>query len=321
MTNKAPLISVIVPVYNVENYIDDCIESICGQTYINLEIILVDDGSVDSSGSRCDSWAARDRRIRVFHKENGGLSDARNYALAHATGSYLCFVDSDDYIASNLIEHLLSLILSSHAQISICDPVHLFGDKKALFSESDRVMKFSSVEAICEMLYQTSFLVSAWGKLFDKSCFNSVKFPYGRYYEDSACMYRVFESAELIIYSNAGLYAYRHREGSITSRHFERKDLDFWHICCEISQYYAQSETALQNAATAYCVSGALRVFLNADSEEFSLELDNCRKYICQNGWSVIFNKRVRNKTRFALFLFYFARSFLKPIYQHVSRW
>ena len=123
-----PLLSIIVPIYNVEQYIDKCIQSILNQTYQNLEIILVDDGATDRSGSIADSYAAKDKRIKVFHKENGGISDARNYGLDHVTGDYILFVDSDDFIENTMCERLFTIANSTHADMVSCNYYIYRGD-------------------------------------------------------------------------------------------------------------------------------------------------------------------------------------------------
>lgn len=316
-----PLVSVVVPVYNVADYLDACLETICAQTYRNLEILVVDDGSTDGSGALCDAWAGRDVRITVFHKKNGGLSDARNFALDRLHGAYVMFVDSDDYVAPNLTEYLLGLMRNLRAEISICDPVHCFPGERWEFSSECQKKALSCEEAICELLYQKSFLVSAWGKLFDVSCFADIRFPKGKLFEDSAVMYRVFEKASCIAYGDARLYAYRHRDNSITTSGFGARDLDMWETCKEIEQHYASASPGLRAAARSYRLSSALRVVLNAPEGQFEDVVQECACWARKNACAVMLDGGARRKSRLAAALFCFARPLMRPLYRRVDRW
>ena len=167
-----PLISIVIPVYKVEKYLERCILSIINQNYSNLEIILVDDGSPDDCGLICDNWAKIDNRIRVIHKENGGLSDARNAGIKIATGEFITFIDSDDYVLDNYIEYLLELIFKYNADIAICNFHQLFEETNRKVFVGGKVEKiFNSEEAIETMLYDRDFYTCAWGKLYRKSFF------------------------------------------------------------------------------------------------------------------------------------------------------
>ena len=203
------LISVIIPVYNVETYLPRCIESVLAQSYKNLEILLIDDGSKDTSGQVCEKYALTDSRIRVFHKPNGGLSSARNYGLARATGSWISLVDSDDWIASSFIEDLYDKAISEHADISVCDWYFAYSDKKeeecVCFSPSkDKAETFAS-------LVQDGYHV-VWNKLYKKDLFdrNELAFPehIQRYCEDSWFSFRAFYYAEKVVKVEKPLYYY-----------------------------------------------------------------------------------------------------------------
>lgn len=316
-----PLISIIIPVYNVEKYLDDCMRCVCKQSYENLEIILVDDGSKDSSGALCDEWAKKDRRIKVIHKENGGLSDARNAGIAVASGQYIMFIDSDDLVAENIVEHLYKCIIDSQAQIAICDPVHLRPGEKADYKEQSCTKIYSTEDALCEMMYQTSFLFSAWGKLYDCALFEDIRFPVGLLFEDVAIMYKLFARCNTIVYSDAKLYGYLHRENSITTTKFSRRDCDILAICEDQVKFAKGYSEKVYQAAIAYQVVGALRVYLNAPSAEFSNEIELCDKIINTNLLKVLFNNKCRNKLRISLVLFKINKSLMRKIYSHVDRW
>lgn len=316
-----PLVSVIVPVYNVEQQINRCVESICHQSYNNIEILLVDDGSNDDSGSMCDEWASKDPRIKVFHKANGGLSDARNYGIDRAAGELMMFVDSDDYIAVDMIEVLYDLLVEHDAEISICDPVHVFDDESASFRHDESTVVLSARDAVKELLYQTSFLTSAWGKLYVASCFSELRFPVGALFEDSAIMYKTFETARRVAYTPSKLYAYCHRENSITTSAFDKRHLYIWDICKQIEKYYANASADLRSAARSYRMSAALRVYLNAVQAGFENEVSECETWISNHSSDVMRDNRVRRKTKFALLLFTACRPLMRFVYGFVDRW
>lgn len=314
------MVSVIVPVYNVASLLDRCLRSICGQTYRDLEIILVDDGSNDGSGQICDEWASRDRRVLSLHKSNGGLSDARNYGIERASGDYLMFIDSDDYVSDKLVELLYDAARKYDAEIAICDPVHVFGDREAEFSLDNRICSYSFHEAIKEMLYQTSFLTSAWGKLYAKSCFSNLRFPIGVLFEDSALMYRLFETASMIVYSPSKLYAYCHRENSITTKAFDADDLYIWEICKQIERHYA-SDPDMMPAVRSYRMSAALRIYLNAPKGDFLKNVDECECWIREHMFQVMEDSRSRCKTKLSLLLFCVCKPLMRFVYTLVDRW
>ncbi len=315
------LISVIVPVYNVKNYFSACIESIIKQTYKNLEIILVDDGSTDGSSELCNGAKKIDPRICVYHKINGGLSDARNYGLKKATGDYVVFVDSDDVMSTELIEYLIGLVGEKRA-IGICDPVHCYPEKNIEYVQEKNRKVFLSQDAVCEMLYQKSFLVSAWGKIYPRDVFDEIEFPVGMLFEDSAVMYRIFEKVEYIVYGDAKLYGYMHREGSITTQQFNCKDLDILKICKEITEYMITKPLAMQKAATSYEVVGALRVFLNAPrTGEYDKTIRETEQLIKRNGFSVLKDRNARRKTRIGILMFITSKPLLFLAHKRINRW
>ena len=162
------MISIIIPVYNVELYLDKCLQSVVNQTYRNIEIILIDDGASDNSGIICDRWQKKDSRIKVIHKTNGGLSSARNVGIEHANGEYLMFIDSDDIVSDELCRILIEMMKNNDADISICNAKHIFDDVVS-FKSTGKLHFYNRNNAICELWYQKSFLPSAWGKLYKEN--------------------------------------------------------------------------------------------------------------------------------------------------------
>lgn len=215
MNNK---ISVIIPIYNVEKYIHECIDSVRNQTYTNLEIILVDDGSTDSCATICDEYAKKDSRIRVIHKENGGLSDARNAGLEIATGKYIGYVDSDDYIALDMYEHLYNACEENEAEIAVCR-FHTFTDKIQLCENVVNRNKVYNSKGILLAYIDESveelITPSAWSKLYRRDCIQGLQFPKGKLCEDIVYTTKAFYNAKKVVYVDRELYFYRNRPGSI----------------------------------------------------------------------------------------------------------
>ena len=219
-------ISVIVPFYNVENYANRCINSIVNQTYKNLEIILVDDGSKDSSGIICDEWKDKDSRITVIHKQNGGLSDARNEGIKYTTGEYIAFIDSDDFIDKDMFEVLYNNIKETDSQISVCKYIQVEEDEKFKFIKSKEKTIYSKREAIEELLSEKKITNHAWNKLYKKELFKTIRYPKGRNFEDIGTTYKLFSECNRIVYSPCECYAYIVRGNSITGNVSEKSLFD-----------------------------------------------------------------------------------------------
>ncbi len=224
------LISIIVPVYNVENYIRECIDSILAQTMRSFELILVDDGSKDASGRICDEYADADDRIRVIHKENGGLSSARNMGLDEAKGEYICFVDSDDAVRADYLEKLYGAIERDRSDLIVCD----IDAPKLSTAATPANSPFSmAVSEAKRWLYdQTSreyvLMVVAWNKMYAKELLNGIRYPVGRLHEDEFMIGRVLSRAKAVSFVPDKLYVYRDNASGITSdanrfnlRHFD----------------------------------------------------------------------------------------------------
>ena len=210
------LISIIVPIYKVEAYLDTCVQSIVDQTYTNLEIILVDDGSPDNCGAMCDVWAKKDDRIKVVHKENGGLSDARNAGMAVATGTYIGFVDSDDYIHATMYETLYAAMKENGAQIAECDRANFSDDQPpVVFDEIGASDAYTAEKALAELIVDGVFRQTVWNKLYTREVIGDVLFPVGKTNEDEFWTYRVFGAANTVVHVTAPLYFYYQRSDSI----------------------------------------------------------------------------------------------------------
>lgn len=226
-----PTISIIVPVYKVEKYVEKCILSIISQTYKDLEIILVDDGSPDNCGRICDEYAEKDSRIRVIHKENGGLSDARNAGIDVAAGEYIMFVDSDDYITGNMVEILYNRIQSDNSDMALCSYEWVDESGNAIAERIDEsVIKnecITSREALEKLCSDKGwYYVTAWAKLYKKSLFSNIRFPKGRLHEDEFTTYKIIAKCNKISCVEDLMYKYVQRNASIMSSMSIERQLD-----------------------------------------------------------------------------------------------
>lgn len=317
-----PLISVIVPVYKVEAYLDRCVESLLAQSWPNLEILLIDDGSPDRSGQLCDLWAGRDSRIRAVHKPNGGLSSARNEGLRHATGAYIMFIDSDDVIHPDMCRHLLQAMLDNGAQMAACEAAHTFDDQQPPYTVLDDWQVLTREEAIRRMWYQRGFFPSACTKLYCRELFDAQQFTEGLLFEDVDIMHRLLWQTEAVVYTASALYGYMHRDESITTLTFSLRDLDILTIADRLLDFAAQNAPALTGAARSYAVTAAMRVELNAPkTEEFEQGRSKARGILKSYGKQVLFDKNTRIKSKCGLALYYLCRPLLRAMYKKIDRW
>lgn len=222
-----PLVSVIVPVYKVEQYLDRCVTSLLTQTYSDFELILVDDGSPDRCGAICDSYADRDGRVQVIHQKNKGLSGARNSGVAVAKGEYICFVDSDDMVARDYIEVLLSCIRDTGADVVECGRIDVYDDMIPSCQRGDKDERlYSAKDGLKMLILNNGFSQTVWNKMYRKSALSDVSFPEGKLHEDEFFTWKVVAGAKKVAVVKWPLYYYFHREGSIMETFSERR-LDF----------------------------------------------------------------------------------------------
>lgn len=313
------MISIIVPVYNAELYIDRCIQSIIEQTYKDIEIILVDDGSLDKSGEIIKQWSFRDKRIKVIFQENKGVSMARNVGLDLATGEEIIFIDSDDFISKDMCKTLHELLKKYNCDIAIASIKHFFNDEYD-FQHSDEIEIFSPKEVIINMWYQKKILPSACATIFKKQIFQNIRFKENIIFEDVQMMPKIFQNATSILYTEDELYGYYHHEGSITTNPFSKKDLLILDICKEHLDNSRNMDEDYFKAAKAYYVVGALRIYLNA-TKEFQQYIKKSEKIIKTYGKQVLKDKNIRKKLKYSLILFFYARPLLKIIYRRINRW
>ena len=321
MTNQ-PLISIIIPCYKVEQYLDACMETVISQTYKDLEILLVDDGSPDNTGALCDAWAKKDSRIRVIHKENGGLSSARNAGIEEAKGEYIMFLDSDDTLHREICSHLYHCLEENGAAIAICDLAHVFPGEDADFNVSQEVKTLSAPDAIRDLWYQKNFLPSACAKLYKREVLATLRFTQGLLYEDIDLMHLLFWQAKKVVYTPSKLYGYSHREDSITTKKFSVRDLDILTVAEKLLAFAREQDTVLLDAAKSYAVVAALRVELNAPhTEGLKRGREKAREMLSRYGKQVLKDPNIRKKTRYGLILYFYCRPLMSVIYQRINRW
>ncbi|MBQ7596194.1 MAG: glycosyltransferase family 2 protein [Clostridia bacterium] len=267
-SSENPLITVVIPIYKVEKYIRRCVESVLAQTYKNLEIILVDDGSPDNCPRICDEYAENDARVKVIHRENGGLSAARNSGIKIAQGEYISFIDSDDYVSPLYIEQLYIALAHYDAAISECSYSHNETELDTQIKSDFKL--YNDKEALTEILIERDLITSACCKLFLTELFKTIQFPEGKLYEDYAVMPMLFNKAKKISFVNSKLYFYRVNEESITKCVFNEKHMQYFEIADGVNEYIEKNYPDL------------LKHSLNRDT---SMAIAYFRK-ICRSGYS-----------------------------------
>ncbi len=320
MIDIEPLVSVIVPCYNVEKYLPKCVDSIVGQTYRNLEIILVDDGSPDNCGKICDEYATRDGRIKVIHKENGGLSDARNAAIDVAKGEWLTFVDSDDYVTEDYVETLLRLCLKYEVKMAVADwCIFPEGAIPCMPLKKEKEIHFLRNEALEDMFNQVHFDVSACVKLYHHSLFEGVRFPKGMLFEDLQTTFKLLLNCnEGVAYTNKQIYYYMFRPDSIEGSQFSEKKMDSAIEVFRIMQSYENElkevTDALKSKLASFCFHLVLKMPQGYKRGELLFD------YIRQVRWDVVTNSKARLKTRLGCAATYLGFDFTKWLFRWVDR-
>ncbi|MBE6024850.1 MAG: glycosyltransferase [Cellulosilyticum sp.] len=220
-----PLISVIVPTYNVEKYISKCLDSIISQTYENIEIIVVNDGSTDNSLSIVEEYEKKDARIKVFSQKNQGLSAARNTGIDNSKGEYLLFIDSDDYIETNMIEVLENNIRENNADISICDFSWIDENENPERIKDIKIDVYHDKDVMQQLIDRNLQTVVAWNKLYRRYLWDNLRYPVGRIHEDEYVVHLLLDKCSTTVYTNEKLYNYIKHNGTITTSGFSRKKI------------------------------------------------------------------------------------------------
>lgn len=313
MKNK-PLISVVVPIYKVEDYLCRCVDSIISQTYSNIEIILVDDGSPDNCPKICDDYKNKDSRIIVVHKENGGLSDARNAGIKVMNGKYVTFIDSDDYVEEDYVEFLYNLIEKYNVKMSICSYKAIYDTGSVLTQANGSEYTLTSSETLEKMLYHEDFNVSTWAKLYDASLFEKVEFPKGKIFEDALTTYKLVDQCDKIAVSLVSKYNYMIRNNSILTGSFSIQKLTLVDAYEEMGNYILKKYPNLSNAvirSRVYAHISTLRQMVNCKPKLKDKEKE-FRKYILKYGKTVLHDRRACKRDKIAILLLFLGNNVFK---------
>jgi glycosyltransferase involved in cell wall biosynthesis len=328
MNVEYPLISVIVPVYNVSPYLTECLDSLVNQKFSPIEIIVVDDGSTDDSGVIAESFSRKYNNIKLYHKENGGLSDARNFGIRHSSGGYIVFVDSDDFVSSYYIGNLYNTIVVGDSDLAITS-LYYFEDGSSKASdqlrktkESNELVKkvsyFDSESALENMLNMRGIESNAFGKIYKRVLFDEIEYPVGKLYEDIATTSRLLDKAQRIAFAPYCDYFYRKRKNSIQTSNFSYKQLDLLDQIEDIRKIVKAKYPMLLPAVLSKYQSALFNLWMKIDSGDLvhkSIE-EKLWKQICDNRIPIIRDKTARTDARFASLLTYGGKAFVRLIYR-----
>ena len=319
MTIMSPLITVIVPCYRVERYLPRCVDSILRQTYKNLEVILVDDGSPDRSGVICDAYATKDSRIVVIHKTNGGLSDARNVGIDQANGEWITFIDSDDYVSDDYVAVLFHLAAEYGCECSVC-PFSPFkeGEEPVVENATKHQECMLPQKAVEQMFYQEKFDNNAHSKLFHRSLFESgIRFPKGMIFEDLAITYKLLLMSKGVAYTDVRLYNYLLRDDSIEGRYDPKKIEDGLAVLKSMDENIGMFQ-GIEKAYQSRKFSFLLHLLLTmpkgaAHYDEMVSDVKRLRK-------TVLFDFHGRKKARMAAIVSFLGMDILKSVFSFVNK-
>lgn len=321
------LVSIIVPIYNVSEYLEKCIMSLINQTYKNIEIILVNDGSTDNSLDICKKYETEDKRIVVLNKINGGLSDARNYGIERAKGKYITCVDSDDYVTDDYVEFMYNNLKKDDADISICKHIVLFDNNTQISTATHKKYILNPKDTLEMLLYDEDMDVSAVAKLYKKELFEGIKYPKGQLFEDAATTYKLIDKASKITFESEGKYFYIIRQDSITNRRFDERKADLIKSTKQMTEYIRNKYPELKQGCDrrdmyAY-LSTLMQMTKEKDIKKHSKLQNEIMTYIKSNRSKILKDKRIPKRDRMAListFLGYRGFKTAWNIYQNILR-
>lgn len=321
--SEEPLISIIVPIYKVERYLKRCVDSLRNQTYTNLEILLIDDGSPDRCGEICDEYAKADRRIKVIHKENGGVSAARNAGLDAMKGEYVSCVDSDDFVSHYYIENLWMAIKRTNCLLSACRFIRCGDDDSiplAIKNQTCEIEILEKKELYSCLLYQEGIDFSSWGKLYHRELFHEVRYPVGEWYEDVPTTCKIFEKIDNIaVIQNIDYYYYKRRD-SITSVRFDERKMDAIHNVGALRDFISDHYPCLKRAAECRYFSTVCTILFQIDDKKYEQQKVQLWNEIKKYRRGVLLDKYGRKKARLAAMLSYAGHDIMKFLYRVTQR-
>lgn len=296
------LISVIIPVYNGENWLDRCVDAVINQTYKNLEIVIIDDGSTDTTPEMCERYCKLDSRVKVIHRQNGGLADARNAGIEYSSGEYITFVDSDDYITPDCVEYLAGLISTYGCDMSICTHTVFCINEREISYENDREGVMTAEEALREILYHGIVDLSVWGKLYKRELFDCIKYPYGKFYEDTGTTYLLINAAKKVAYGGRSKYHYILREDSMTNAKFTTRKMDLLEMTDRMCNFISEHYPSLRSAALRRSVYARFSTLNQMIREAgYRTERRKIVKFIRKHSREVLRDKNIPKRDRIAL--------------------
>ena len=318
-----PLVTVIVPVYNVERWLEQCLESVASQTYTHLEIIVVDDGSTDGSATLCDQWAERDSRIKVIHKPNGGLSDARNAALDVAQGEFITFVDSDDFVDVRCVELLLNALNDNpNCDIAVGHWQEFDDGTEPTPKQTDaKTRVFTPQEAALDIFYQKSLTHSAWGRMFRRHFFDgehAVRFPVGMLYEDLAVIMPLLDQASGVVFIPDVIYFYRKRQSSIIGT-FNKRRTHVLNILDDLQHKAPHQFPWLERAIKSRRLSACFNILLLCPrkNDVYNDVTARCWQGIKELRHGCLFDSHVRTKNKVAIVLSWLGKKAFVTLFAH----
>lgn len=303
-----PLITIIVPVYNVEKYLKKCVNTLINQTYKNLEIILVDDGSTDSSGIICNQLKTCDPRIIVVHKKNGGLSDARNCGIAQAKGKYITLIDSDDEVDCDYVSYLYSLTVKFKCKMSLCTHRVLYEKSGKIINLGNNVETvLSAKNCIEKMCYHDLVDTTACAKLYEKSLFHDIAYPVGKKFEDIGTTYKLFIKSKKIACGFKPKYTYRIRNNSITTSTFNRSKLELLEMTDQMARDVGSRYQDLQEAVLrrqVYARLSTINQALNCDKSYFPIR-EEMIAFVKEHSQAILHDKQAPLRDKAAILLLF----------------
>ncbi len=304
---ESRLVSVIVPVYNVKSYLPRCLESIVAQDYSHLEVILVDDGSTDGSSDLCDLWAARDPRIKVIHKANEGPGQARNTGLDAAQGSYVAFIDSDDYVHPQFIGRLHRHALEQDAEVVLCRWVEFEDDNPAQLppvTDNPRLIEMTGMEALRRIFYQDEITHSPWGRLYRRDLFAQHRFSEKYVYEDLELIYPLLKQVHKVVETDERLYAYMLRPTSLM-RTFNAQRTVVLDIMDDLERQVVANDSCLLPAVRSRKLSANFNMLklMPRDDASYTPLFDHCWAAVKQLRWGCLVDSHVRLKNKMGILL------------------
>lgn len=314
------LVTIIVPVYNTRKYLNKCVESLCAQSYKNIQVILIDDGSTDGSGEICKTWQSKDKRVTTLYEMNKGQGSARNLGLNHAKGKYIVFVDSDDFVSQKYIEDLYKLLVSYNADVSCCncDQYDENGKYYGKYCNGNGIKSLTGVEAIESMWYQGIINIGPWGKMYKSKLWNRVRFE-EKFGEDYATMHYIYEQANKIEYTYKVLYHYLIRMNS-DIHSFNPREVEMLNTV-ESTLKYASEDPILYKAALHKGIRVYFHVLFQLPKEGYCVEKKRIKKFIKKNRLKVLNDGKSSKKAKLAILLSFCSLRLEKSILRFMKKY